>query len=230
MSLATPRVDAGARVVFAGRYAIYFAGRECGEERWSIEATPEQLIATGEQVMTAPHPFPNRQEYRVTLTHDWRVTGLEVEWRVGDRLLHATHAAIGGLWRARIAYADHVKEQEGDYPPECEVDFTTHLFTAFMLQRRNFALDGEHEFPALAIGPPYMAVTPGRMLYRCVEVGTFATPEGPRRAKRYVVSRPPEPESEGFTFWADDDGVVLESYEGHDLTLPWMRLTEYTRG
>ena len=222
--------DAGSRTVFAGRYIQYHGGRECGEERWSIEATPGALVVRGESVMVAPHPLPNRQEYRATLTHDWRLTGLEVRWRVGDRELSAVHAADGPLWRVRIEYAGHVKEQEGDYPAVCEVDFTTHLFTAFILQRRDFALGGEHEFPALTIGPPYMAVTPGRLLYRCVEQGTFLSPLGTIAAKRYIVSRPPEPESEGFTFWADDDGIVLESYEGLETSRPWMRLVEFHRG
>jgi len=230
MSLTEARPGAEPRTVFAGRYAMFFTGQECGEERWRIEATPDQLVAHGEQVMAAPHPFPNRQHYRVTLTHDWRVTGLEVEWVVGGRTLNATHAASGEMWRARIAYAEHMKEQEGDYPAICEVDFTTHLFSAFILQRRDFAIDGEHEFPVLTIGPPYMAVTPGRLLYRCVEQGTFLSPLGSVAAKRYVVSRPPEPESDGFTFWANDDGIVLESYEGLERSRPWMRLVEFHRG
>jgi hypothetical protein len=224
------RVSAEPRLVFAGRYVQFHDGRECGEERWSIEATPDALIARGEQIITAPHPLPNRQEYRATLTHEWRLTGLEVRWSVGERELSAYHAADGPRWRARIHYAGHTKEQEGDYPAMCEVDFTTHLFSAFILQRRDFALGGEHEFPALMIGPPYMAVTPGRLLYRCVERGQFPSPLGPIEAKRYVVSRPPEPESEGFTFWADDDGIVLESYEGLDTSRPWMRLVELHRG
>jgi hypothetical protein len=218
-----------AQVLFSGRYVQFFGGQECGEERWSIEVTPDALVASGEQVMTAPHPLPNRHAYRATLTHDWRLTGLELRWGVGERELHAVHAAEGDRWRVRIDYAGHVKEQEGDYPSVCEVDFVTHLFTLFMLQRRDFAIGGEHEFPALMIGPPYMAVTPGRMLLRCVESGTRLTPLGPRPAKRYVASRPPEPESGGFTFWADEDGVVLESFEGLDQARSWMRLTHYRR-
>lgn len=219
-------LSSGPRTLFAGRYVQFHAGRECGEERWNIEVDPEALVVRGEQVITAPHPFPNRQEYRATLTHEWRLTGLETRWSVGDRELIARHAADGARWRARIEYAGQVREQEGDYPAFCEVDFTTHLFSAFILQRRDFAVGGEHEFPVLAIGPPYMAVTPGRLLYRCVESGLFLSPLGPAAAKRYVVSRPPEPESEGFTFWADADGIVLESYEGLDRSHPWMRLIE----
>jgi len=218
------------RTLFAGRYAQFHGGIACGEERWTIGATPGELIARGEQVLSAPHPAPGRLEYRATLSHEWRLTGLEVLWRVGDRELRALHAADGARWRARIDYAGHSKEQEGDYPAPCEVDFVTHLFSTFLLQRRDFAVGGEHEFPALLIGPPYMAVTPGRMLYRCIERGRFRSPTGEVAARRYIVSRPPEPESEGFTFWADDDGLVLESYEGLDPARPWMTLIACEKG
>ena len=228
-SIRTPSTPP-ARMIFAGRYLQFNSGRECGEERWSIEATPDALIARGEQVLSAPHPLPSHLEYRATLSHQWRLTGVEAAWDVGERHLRATHAAEGELWRVRIDYAGHVKEQEGDYPAGCEMDFVTHLFSTFILQRRDFVVGGEHEFPALLIGPPYMAVTPGRVLYRCVERATRQSPLGPLSAKRYVVSRPPESESEGFTFWADDDGVVLESFEGLDVLRPWMRLVEYERG
>ena len=129
----------------------------------------------------------------------------------------------------RFEYQGQVREQQGDFPPFAEVEYGTHLFNTIILARRRFALDGEHEFPVLRIGPPYMAVSPERMLYRCVEVGTFAGPSGPVTAKRYVVSLPPRPEDEGYTFWADEDGFVLESYEGLDTARPWMRLIECRR-
>jgi hypothetical protein len=219
-----------ARLVFAGRYVQFQGGRECGEERWVIEATPVALIARGEQVLSAPHPAPGRLEYRARLTHEWRVTALEAHWRVGERELRAIHAADGPRWRARIEYQGQTKQQEGDYPRICEVDFVTHLFSTFLLQRRDFAPGGEHEFPALLIGPPLLAVTPGRMLYRCVERGMFRSAAGEVSARRYVVSRPPESEADGFTFWADEDGVVLQSYQGLDLAQPWMVLTEFQRG
>jgi hypothetical protein len=82
----------------------------------------------------------------------------------------------------------------------------------------------------LRIGPPWMAVTPDRMRIRCVERGTREQPWGAVAARRYVLSLPPRPEEEGYTFWADEDGMVLESYEGLDLSRPWMRLMELTRG
>jgi hypothetical protein len=219
-----------AAVTLAGRYQIFSAGRECGEDRWRIAASSGGFVLTGEQTTWAPHPFPNRQEYRATLTPGWRLTGLEVLWTVAERTLRAVHEASAGTWRVRIEAQGQTREQQGDYPDVSEVEFGMHLFHAFVLARRDFALGGEHEFPALRIGPPIMAVTPERMLYRCVEVGTFAGPSGPVAAKRYLVCTPPRPESEGYTFWADEDGFVLESYEGADPVLPWMRLIELTRG
>lgn len=219
-----------ARLVAAGRYAIFHDGRECGEERWRIETAPSGLVATGEQRLGAPHPFPNAQEYRVTLTDAMRPTGLEILWTVGGRRLRAVHAASDRTWRVRIEAGDQVREQQGDFPEFCEVEYCTHLFNAFILARRDFQVGGEHEFPVLRIGPPHMAVTPERMLYRCVERGTLGTPWGATPAKRYVLSLPPRPAEEGYTFWADEDGVVLESCEGLDASRPWMRLTELTRG
>ena len=217
-------------VVISGRYALFHSGSPCGEDRWRIEGGAGGSIVSGEQVMHAPHPIPSRQEYRVTLDAGWRVRALEILWTVGERRLHATHAAEGGTWRARIEYEGQAHEQHGDYPDICEVEYATHLFNAFILSRRDFAIGGEHEFPVLRIGPPMMAVSPESMLLRCVEAGSFASPIGPVNAKRYVASLPPRPEDEGYTFWADEDGFVLESYEGLDTTRPWMRLVEFHRG
>ena len=218
------------RLVAAGRYRIFHAGRECGEERWRIETAPAGLIATGEQRMVPPHPYPSLSEYRVTLTDTMRPIGLEILWTVGARRLRALHAASGRTWRVRIETEGQVREQQGDFPDFCEVEYVTHLFNAFMLARRDFQVGGEHEFPVLRIGPPWMAVTPERMLVRCVERGTFDAPWGAVAARRYVLSLPPRPEEEGYTFWADDDGLVLASCEGLDVTRPWMQLTELTRG
>ena len=214
----------------SGRYALYHAGVECGTERWRIEASGDGLVVSGEQELVPPHPFPNRHEYRATLTRDWRITGLEVLWTVGVRVLRAIHAADGPMWRVRIEYGGQVREQEGDFPEFCEVDYATHLFNTLVLARRDFQVGGEHEFPVLRVGPPLMAVTPDRMLYWCVDKGRFASPLGPVAASRYVVKLPLRDEDEGYCFWADEDGVVLESYEGLDLSQPWMRLVEYHRG
>jgi len=221
--------EAPAAGAIAGRYALFFQGIECGEERWRLESTPEGYVLTGAQELVAPHPFPNRQDYRATLTHDWRPTGLEIHWHVGERRLVSTHRADGERWRVRIEYGGGHKEQEGDFPAVCEVEYGTHLFNTVILARRDFQVGGEHEFPVLRIGPPYMAVSPERMLYRCLERGTFEAPFGRVTAKRYVVSLPPLGEDTGYTFWADDDGFVLESYEGNDPSRPWMRLVELRR-
>ena len=224
-----PREREGAAALW-GRYVLFHDGVECGEERWRIETVVGGLVATGTQEMTPPHPFPNRHDYRATLTRDWRITGLEVVWTVGPRVLRARHGADGAMWRVRIEYGGQVREQEGDFPPGCEVEYATHLFSTFILARRDFQVGGEHEFPVLRIGPPYMAVTPDRMLYRCEETGSFPGPAGPVSARRYLVSLPSRGAADGYSFWADEDGVVLESYEGLDRSRPWMRLVELRRG
>ncbi len=219
----------GGAVSATGRYVIFHGGRECGEERWELRGGPEGYVLTGEQMLEPPHPFPNRQEYRVTITPEWRIATLEILWRVGARELRATHEATAQRWHARIETGGTVREQQGDFPAAAEVEYASHLASLIMLARREFAEGAEHEFPVLRIGPPWMAVTPERMRVRCVEHGTFVTPFGPLAARRYVVSLPPRPEDEGYTFWADADGFVLESYEGHDVARPWMRLVDHAR-
>ena len=124
------------------------------------------------------------------LDTNWRPIGLDVIWTVGDRRLHAMHRAAERMWRVRIEYGGGTREQQGDYPEGCEVEYTTHLFNMVILARRDFQVGGEHDFPVLRIGPPLMAVTPARMLYRCVEVGTHDSPIGRVKAKRYVASLP----------------------------------------
>ena len=217
--------------VTSGRYAVYHAGRECGEERWRIETTPEGAVATGEHLLEAPHPFPSRQEWQARLTRAGRLAGIEVVWTVGQRRLRAIHAADGPRWRARIEYGGRVHEQHGDYPAGCEVDFVSPLSITFMLARRDFALEGEHEFPVLRIGPPWMAVSPERMLIRCVEIGRREGPGGVTEARRYVVGPahpaggPPDA-GETYTLWADARGLVLETQEAHGASTPWMKLVE----
>ena len=215
----------------SGRYRVFHAGEPCGEERWRIEASGDGgVVVSGEQVIEPPHPFPNRQEYRVTLTETMRATGLDMRWTVGNRIVVSSHRAAGERWHVRIEIGGQVREQEGDFPDFAEVEIPSMLSNAFLLARRDFAVGGEHEFPVLRIGPPLMAVTPERMLVRCVEKATYVTPLGPVRASRYVVSLPPRGEDEGYAFWADEDGFVLEAYEGLDAARPWMRLVELTKG
>jgi hypothetical protein len=216
--------------VATGRYVMFSGGMECGEERWTIERRSEGLVATGEQEWVAPHPFPSRHEYRITLGENGRLDGLEIRWTVGSRTLLATHRADGAVWRVRIEAGDQVREQHGDYPDAAEIDYGTHLLSAFLLWRRDFAVGGEHEFPALRIGPPLMAVSPEPMRITCVEAATRATPWGPRAAKRYVVELPRRPAIERYTFWADEDGFVLDSYDDDEQMRPWMRLVELSLG
>ncbi|MGH7729991.1 MAG: putative glycolipid-binding domain-containing protein [Candidatus Eiseniibacteriota bacterium] len=213
----------------SGRYLLLHHGVECGEERWRIEGAAAGIVVSGEQETVAPHPFPNHHAYRATLSDGWRINGLEVLWTVGARTLRATHAADGLMWRVRIEYGGQVREQEGDFPDYCEVDFATHLFNTLILARRDFQVGGEHEFPVLRVGPPLMAVTPDRMLYRCAEKHILDSPRGRVPAGRFVVTLPAHGDEDAYSFWADEDGIVLESYEGLDRSRPWMRLVEYRR-
>ena len=122
----------------SGRYVLYHAGVECVEERWRIDGAEGGMVLSGEQETMPPHPFPNHHAYRVTLTRAWRITGLEVLWTVGSHTVRATHGADGAMWRVRIEYGGHVREQEGDFPDYCEVDYATHLFNTLILARRDF--------------------------------------------------------------------------------------------
>jgi len=222
---------AAALEVASGRYVIFHGGVECGEDRWRMRALPDgTVVLTGEQEMTRPHPFPNRQMYRATLTNTFRLRSLEVLWSVGERTLRAFHAADGTQWRVRIEYQDQVREQHGDYPDLCEVEYTTPMFVTFMLSRRDFPPGGEHEFPVLRVGPPLMAVSPERMQLRCVEHAERDTPWGRVKARRYVASLPPRPEQEGYSFWADERDLLIESFEGADEGRTWMKLVEYRSG
>ena len=224
-------VNAPALEVASGRYVIFHGGVECGEDRWRLQALPDgTVVLTGEHELARPHPFPNRQQYRATLTNTFRARSLEIVWSVGDRVLRALHEADAGQWRVRVDYQDHTREQQGDYPDICEVEYTTPLFNTVMLSRREFQLGGEPEFPVLRSGPPLMAVSPERMLIRCAEHAERDTPWGRVAAKRYVVSLPPRGEDEGYSFWADERDVLLESFEGASTRSTWMKLVEYRRG
>ena len=44
-----------------------------------------------------------------------------------------------------------------------------------------------------------------------------------------MVLLPDRPEEEGYSFWADEEGFVLESYEGLEPSRPWMKLVEFRR-
>src|SRR6266511_4444167 len=121
----TPPVTAtigAASLVAAGRYAIFHAGIETGEERWSVvPAADGGAVARGEQVLTAPHPLASELEWRARLTPEGRISALEMSWRVGARTVRAEHGVAAERWHARIAYAGQAREQEGDFPSVAEV-------------------------------------------------------------------------------------------------------------
>jgi hypothetical protein len=219
-----------AALVAAGRYVIFHAGAEAGEERWSVESSADGgAVARGEQVLIAPHPLPCELEWRARLSPLGRVTALEAAWRVGTRTVRAEHAADGDLWRARILYGGHTREQEGDYPGFSEVVFGSHVLHTVMLHRYVLAPGAEHEFPSLVIGPPWFAAEPGRQRVVCTAEGQRAMPGGSVQARRVEVSDP-QGATPPFAAWLDPHDVVLESYEDTTATEPWMRLVEYVRG
>ncbi|MEO5989443.1 MAG: hypothetical protein ABIU54_09390 [Candidatus Eisenbacteria bacterium] len=210
-----------------GRYELFFADQACGEERFDVIPTSEGgSVVTGEQTLEAPHPLAGQQRFRATVSPEGRVLGVEVDWLVGTRALHAQHRAQGGLWHVRIDYAGHVREQEGDYPPSCEVLFGSPLFQTFALRHYVLAPGAEHEFAALLIGPPYMAVEPGKQQVRCTEARMLDSPFGPVEARRVEMLDPAGADLP-VVLWIDADERVLESRDGvHDTAPLLLRLVE----
>jgi len=219
-----------AALLASGRYAIFHAGFESGEERWSIEAAAEGgAIARGEQVLVAPHPLASELSWRARLSPDGRIAALEMEWRVGTRTVRAEHEAFASRWHARILSAGHTREQAGDFPGHAEVAFGSHVLQTVMLRRYALSPGAEHEFPSLVIGPPFFAVEPGRQRIACTAEELRATPLGERRARRIEFSDALGPVP-AFAAWIDEHDVLLESYEDTHTEEPWMRLVEYRRG
>ncbi len=217
-------------LVATGRYAIFHAGVPVGDERWSITPAPDGgAVARGEQAVAAPHPMPSELEWRARLSPLGRVTAFEASWRVGTRTLRAEHSADGDLWRARILYGGHTREQEGDFPAFAEVVVGSHVLHTVMFHRYVLAPGAEHEFPSLMIGPPWFAAEPGRQRLVCTAAGTRHAPHGDVAARRIEVSDP-HGAVPAFAAWIDEHDVVLESYEDTHSEEPWMRLEEYHRG
>ncbi len=212
-----------------GRYAIHFGGAACGEERWSLERTADGEVATGEQVTRAPFPFPSTLEWRARTDRDARLASLEVRWRVGERIVEARHGADGERWHVRIEAQGHAREQEGDYPARAHVVLGAHLFHTFVFRTLVLEPGAEHTVPMLAVGPPWMAVDPGRLLLRCTDARTIETPLGARAARRVEVVDPARGRAEAFAAWIDADDVVLASHEGEADARPWMTLVGYER-
>ena len=218
-----------AALLASGRYAIFHAGFETGEERWSVEAAPEGgAIARGEQVLVAPHPLASELSWRAQLTPEGRIATLEMEWRVGTRTVRAEHAASIDRWHARITYGGHTREQGGDFPGHAEVAFGSHVLQTVMLRRYALAPGAEHEFPSLVIGPPFFAVEPGRQRIVCTAETRRQTPWGEVNARRIEFSDALGPVP-AFAAWIDEHDVLLESYEDTNTEEPWMRLVEYRR-
>jgi len=226
---APARLPGAAALPASGRYAIFHAGIESGEERWSVEpAADGGVVARGEQVLRAPHPFASDLEWRARLSPEGRVCALEVDWRVGMRSLRAEHATEGGRWHARIAYGGHAREQEGDFPSYAEVAFGSHVLHVIVFRRYELTPGAAHEFPVLNIGPPWFAAEPGRQRLACTAVGERGTPAG-RSSARLIEVSDPGGAVPPFAAWVDEDGVVIESYEDTRSFEPWMRLVEYQR-
>ena len=225
----SPLVGAAAMVA-AGRYVVFHAGVEAGEERWSVEPLADGgAVARGEQVLRAPHPMPCELEWRARLSPEGRVTSLETDWRVGTRQLRAEHSAEGGKWRARIAYGGHTREQEGDFPAYAELAFGSHVLHMVMFRRYALEPGAEHEFPALVVGPPWFAAEPARQRLLCTDEESRELGTARVRARRVEV-RDPQGAVPAFAAWLDEHDVVLESYEDTHSLEPWMRLVEYGRG
>ena len=219
-----------AALVASGRYVLFHAGAEVGEERWSVEPLAGGgAVARGEQVLRVPHPLPSELEWRARLSPEGRVESLEADWRVGTRQLRAEHAAGDGRWRARIAYGGHTREQEGEFPALAELVFGSHVLHTVMFRRYALEPGAEHEFPALVVGPPWFAADPARQRLLCTDVGTREVAGRSSRVRR-IELRDPQGAVPAFAAWLDEHDVVVESYEDTHMDEPWMRLVEYRRG
>lgn len=217
-------------LVAAGRYVIFHAGVEAGEERWSVEAAADGgVVARGDQLLSAPHPLPSELAWRARLSAHGRLVELEADWRVGTRSVRAEHRASAERWHARVQSGGHTREQEGDFPPYAEVVFGSHVLHTVLLRRYVLEPGAEHEFPALLIGPPFFGVEPARQRLVCTARETRRTPAGGFAARRIELSDPVGAVVP-FAAWIDDHDVILESYEDTHSREPWMRLVEYSRG
>ncbi len=219
-----------AALAATGRYAIFHAGAEAGEERWTLEAAADGgVIARGEQVLQSPHPLPSDLAWRARLSAEGRLVELEADWRVGTRSVRADHRASAERWHARIQSGGHTREQEGDFPSYAEVVFGSHVLHTVLLRRYVLEPGAEHEFPALLIGPPFFGVEPARQRLVCTARETRTTPAGSFAARRIELSDPKGAVAP-FAAWLDEHDVVLESFEDTRSHEPWMRLVEYSRG
>lgn len=217
-----------------GRWLVFASGIECGHETWSEHRVLARdgtrgVERRGEQVLHAPHPFPSALTWVARAGEDARVLALELRWSVGERVVRAEHVAEGERWRATLETGGHVRAQQGDYPPACVVALGTHGVHAWMFRRVALEPGAEHVLPALVVGPPWMAVEPGRQIVRCTRAEERDTPAGRVRA-RFVEVHDPERSEAAWSAWLDPDDEVIESFEDLAGTAPWMRRVEWERG
>ena len=201
---------------------IFHPGEECGEERWRMEALRRRAgRAPASRSSVAPHPFPNRQEYRVTLTRgDGARPALEIALD-GGRAHAVAHAsrrrarcgACGSSTAARSA------SRRATSRTFCEVEYAhasvqhRHPGAPRLRGRRRARVPGAAHRPAVHGGVARSACCTaasrrGRSTPRSARSTRSATWSACRRRG----------EDEGYTFWADEDGFVLESYEGLEPT------------
>ena len=220
-----------ARVRARGRYEWFLDGASCGEEHFEIlPVRGGGAVATIEQSWRAPHPLAGEQRVRAELSAEGRMSSLELDWLVGTRALHAHHRAEGATWHVRIDYAGHVREQQGDYPPTCEVLFGSPLSTMFALHHFALAAGAEHEFAALVVGPPYMAVEPGKQRVSWRGEGVLGMPWGSVAARQLEWTDAAGVELP-TTVWVDAEDRVLELRDGLGESAPLMaRMQELVIG
>ncbi len=216
--------------VARGRWLVFEVGIECGDETWTLERGEDgAIVASGVQTTRAPHPFPSVLTWRAEAAPDGRVIALHVRWRVGEREVVADHRADGERWSASIDVGGHARAQQGDYPARCEVLLGTHGVHQLAFRRYVLEPGARHAFGALVVGPPWMAVEPGRHELHCTGVAERDTPMGRIAARRVEVADLDRGPDATWSAWLDPHGVVLESFESADDRRPWMRLVEYAR-
>lgn len=214
----------------SGLYHLFFAGQSCGEETFTVTRDAHGIErASGRNETRAPHPLPGAIEWSATANAEQRLVALEIAWRVGERTLRTTHAAEGARWRVGIAYGADTRTQEGDYPPQAHVVFGSPVLQSWVLRRFALAPGAAHVFPALVVGPPWMAVEPGRHELRCTARETRDSALGARELNRIEWLDPGTPDAGELVVWSDAQDVVHEVWEGAGATAPSAKLVELRR-
>lgn len=218
-------------MTISGLYHLHFAGQPCGSERFTVARDAHGIErASGRSETAAPHPLPGTIEWSATASAEQRLVALEVRWQVGAMTVHARHAADGARWRVELTYGENSRVQEGDYPPQAHVVFGSPVLQSWVLRRFALAPGAAHVFPALVVGPPWMAVEPGRHELRCTARESRDTCAGPRELQRIEWLDPGTPDAGELVLWCDGNDVVHEVWEGVGAVAPSAKLVELTRG